>query len=75
MNSLSDYKSPLIIDFGTDNIKIGISGQKEASLIFKNIISQSKDNNKLIGTDCINNTRFDFLKTRNIIQNGIFLNN
>ena len=74
MNSLSDYKSPLIIDFGTDNIKIGISGQKEASLIFKNIISQSKDNNKLIGTDCINNTRFDFLKTRNIIQNGIFLN-
>ena len=74
MNSLSDYKSPLIIDFGTDNIKVGISGQKESILIFKNIIGLLNDNNKLIGTDCINNTQIDFPKTRNLVQNGIFLN-
>ena len=74
MSSISDFKFPLIIDLGSDNIKVGISGETEPKLIFKNIIGVNKFKNedrKFIGEECNN---INILKIRNIVENGIFLN-
>ena len=73
-------KTPLIIDIGTSSVKVGFSGQEKPSLIFPNILGETKypkagglkkdEKNEIIGNDCLK--LMGVVKIKYPLDHGIF---